>query len=71
MQLSRGEPASAFDAISTPERIDLARSATLEWVEFRDARVMIWADGLIERTTAFLDIDEARAAAERLARERG
>jgi ketosteroid isomerase-like protein len=41
------------------------------WVEFRDARVMIWADGLIERTTAFLDIDEARAAAERLARERG
>jgi hypothetical protein len=41
------------------------------WVEFRDARVMIWAGGLIERTTAFLDIDEARAAAERLARERG
>jgi ketosteroid isomerase-like protein len=41
------------------------------WVEFRDARVMIWADGLIERTTTFLDIDEARAAAERLARERG
>jgi ketosteroid isomerase-like protein len=41
------------------------------WVEFRDARVMIWADGLIERTTAFLDIDEARAAAERLAQERG
>jgi ketosteroid isomerase-like protein len=41
------------------------------WVEFRDARVMIWADGLIERTTAFLDIDEARAAAERLAEERG
>jgi hypothetical protein len=31
---------------------------------------MIWADGLIERTTAFLDIDEARAAAERLAEER-
>jgi ketosteroid isomerase-like protein len=40
------------------------------WVEFRDARVMIWADGLIERTTTFLDIDEARAAADRLARER-
>jgi hypothetical protein len=32
---------------------------------------MIWADGLIERTTLFLDIDEGRAAAERLAEERG
>ena len=41
------------------------------WVEFRDARVMIWADGLMERVTTFLDIDEARAAAERLAHERG
>jgi hypothetical protein len=39
-------------------------------VEFRDARVMIWADGLIERVTAFLDIDEARADADRLAEER-
>jgi ketosteroid isomerase-like protein len=43
---------------------------SIGWVEFRDARVMIWADGLIERTTAFLDIDEARAAADRLAQER-
>jgi ketosteroid isomerase-like protein len=41
------------------------------WVEFRDARVMLWADGLMERVTTFLDIDEARAAAERLAEERG
>jgi ketosteroid isomerase-like protein len=41
------------------------------WVEFRDARVMIWADGLIERVTAFLDIDEGRAAAAQLANERG
>jgi len=32
---------------------------------------MIWADGLMERVTTFLDIDEARAAAERLAHERG
>jgi hypothetical protein len=28
-----------------------------EWVEFRDARVMSWADGLIERVTTFLDIE--------------
>jgi ketosteroid isomerase-like protein len=41
------------------------------WVEFRDARVLVWADGLIERVTTFLEIDEARAAAERLAVERG
>jgi ketosteroid isomerase-like protein len=41
------------------------------WVEFRDARVLVSADGLIERVTTFLDIDEARAAAERLAEERG
>jgi hypothetical protein len=40
------------------------------WVEFRDARVFLWADGLIERVTTFLDIDAARAAAERLAVER-
>jgi ketosteroid isomerase-like protein len=41
------------------------------WVQFRDARVLLWANGLIERVTTFLDIDEARAAAERLAQERG
>jgi ketosteroid isomerase-like protein len=41
------------------------------WVEFRDARVFAWADGLIERVTTFLDIEDARAAAERLAEERG
>jgi hypothetical protein len=28
------------------------------------------ADGLIERTTNYADVDEARAAAERLAEER-
>jgi hypothetical protein len=28
-------------------------------------------DGLIERVMRYLDIDEARAAAERLAKERG
>jgi ketosteroid isomerase-like protein len=41
------------------------------WVEFRDARVLLWADGLVERVNTFLDIDRARAAAERLAEERG
>jgi ketosteroid isomerase-like protein len=40
------------------------------WVEFRDARVLLFADGLVERVNAFVDIDEARAAAARLAEER-
>jgi ketosteroid isomerase-like protein len=37
----------------------------------RSADVFLWVDGLIERVTAYLDIEEARAAAERLAEERG
>jgi ketosteroid isomerase-like protein len=35
------------------------------------AFVYEWSDGLIVRVTASFDIDEARAAAERLAQERG
>jgi ketosteroid isomerase-like protein len=41
------------------------------WVMYRNGAVMTWAGGLIERVTNYPDIDEARAAAERLARERG
>jgi len=33
--------------------------------------VTTWAHGLIERATYYADIDEARAAAERLGQERG
>jgi ketosteroid isomerase-like protein len=40
------------------------------WVHNRHASVGTWVDGLIERTTAYVDIDEARSAAERLAEER-
>ncbi len=40
-------------------------------VELRYACVTSWTDGLIERDTNYTDIDECRAAAERLARERG
>jgi ketosteroid isomerase-like protein len=40
------------------------------WVEFRDARVLLWVDGLLERVSTFLDIDRARVAAKRLAQER-
>jgi ketosteroid isomerase-like protein len=40
-------------------------------VQMRFAAVTTWVDGLIERSTNYTDIDEARAAAERLAEERG
>ena len=39
-------------------------------VEFRYAAVSTWTDGLVERVTTYTDINEARAAAERLADER-
>jgi ketosteroid isomerase-like protein len=41
------------------------------WVQLRYAVVTTWAGGLVERQTHYADIDEARAAAERLAEERG
>jgi ketosteroid isomerase-like protein len=41
------------------------------WVHARVAFVNVWVDGLIQRTTLYEDPDEARAAAERLAQERG
>jgi len=41
------------------------------WVEQRYAAFATWTNGLIERTTNSFDIDQARAAAERRAEERG
>ena len=40
------------------------------FVELRYASVATWADGLIERSTQYTDIDEARAAGEKLAEQR-
>jgi hypothetical protein len=40
-------------------------------VQMRFAGVTTWVDGLIERNTNYTDIDEGRAAAGRLAEERG
>jgi len=39
-------------------------------LQLRYASVAIWRDGLIEHCTQYSDIDEARAAAEQLAKER-
>jgi ketosteroid isomerase-like protein len=40
-------------------------------VQMRFASVGVWADGVVVRQTLYTDIDEARAAAERLAESRG
>ena len=40
-------------------------------VEHRRGMVFLWVQDMIERQTVYLEIDEARAAAERLAEERG
>jgi ketosteroid isomerase-like protein len=40
-------------------------------VRARQAIVYLWVDGMVARATVYPDIDEARAAAERLADERG
>jgi ketosteroid isomerase-like protein len=44
---------------------------SIGFVQLRYADITIWAEGLIEHYTTYTDIDEARAAAERLAQERG
>jgi ketosteroid isomerase-like protein len=44
---------------------------SIGFVQLRYAGITIWAGGLIERWTTYVDIDEARADAERLAQERG
>ena len=41
------------------------------FAQVRLAGAAVWANGVIERQTAYLDIDEGRAVAERLAQERG
>ena len=46
-------------------------SGTTAWVQEALPVVSIWADGLIQRLRTDSDLDEARAAAERLAKERG
>jgi ketosteroid isomerase-like protein len=76
----------AYDEIETEveERRDLGHGlafvvyvqrgklrGSTRWVHARNALVNAWVDGLVQRSTVYEDIDEARAAAERLAEERG
>jgi ketosteroid isomerase-like protein len=41
------------------------------WIQVRYAPVTTWVDGLVRQNTDYFDVDEARAAAERLAEEKG
>ena len=41
------------------------------FIQLRHSYTLTWADGCVERNTVRADIEEARAAAERLAQERG
>jgi ketosteroid isomerase-like protein len=41
------------------------------YMQRREALIGVWHEGMVTRATTFLDIDAARAAAERLAAERG
>jgi ketosteroid isomerase-like protein len=40
------------------------------YVQMHQANVFVWVEGLLVHVTIYVDIDQARAAAERLARER-
>ena len=52
--------------------VQKARPAgSVGYVRYRFAQVVTWVDGVIVRIAGYNDIDQARAAAERLAEERG
>jgi ketosteroid isomerase-like protein len=53
--------------VFTPVREDGRPAGSEGHVEQRLGWVFLWEQGLIERASAYFDIDEARAAAERLA----
>jgi len=41
------------------------------YMQRQEALIGVWEQGMVTHATTYLDIDEARAAAERLAQERG
>ncbi|HME05321.1 MAG TPA: nuclear transport factor 2 family protein [Solirubrobacteraceae bacterium] len=57
----------AFAVVIARGRVDGSSAE----VPFRYASVTTWREGLIARQTNYTDVDEARAAAERLAEEGG
>jgi ketosteroid isomerase-like protein len=81
-----GDWISSFEALTmTAEQIvDLGNGVAMvvyhqrgrpiggtNYVRVRSAMVLVWAHGMIVRATIYPEIDEARTAAERLAKEPG
>jgi ketosteroid isomerase-like protein len=71
-------------AVETEEILDLGNGVTFAvvlqkgrpvgsggWVQMRAGSIGVWAQGVLVRHMLYTDIDEARAAAERLAESRG
>jgi ketosteroid isomerase-like protein len=59
----------AFTVVN--QRARPAGSSSGGYMQRQEALIGVWREGMVTRATTFLDIDEARAAAERLAEERG
>jgi hypothetical protein len=73
------EPATPDLVVFTQRAVDAGNARdidatmsfyVLDWVQLRYAAAATWTEVLIARTTNSLDIDETRAAAERLAESR-
>ena len=58
------------DVVFSPLREEGRLAGSDSHVEQRRGWVYLWVDGMVERQTGYLDIDEVRAAAERLAESR-
>jgi hypothetical protein len=72
MALSLGVRAAAHNGITFHVVRQYARPVgSSQHVQTREAHVSEWVDGMIVRVMVYLDIDEGRAAAERLAESRG
>ena len=53
------------------QRARPAGSSSGAYMQRQEALIGVWEQGMVALATTYLDIDEARAAAERLAQERG
>jgi hypothetical protein len=68
------ERGSRLDGNSVSYSISLERGHPARgagWVQFRYASFSTWRNRLIHRVTLYTDIDQGRAAGERLAEEQG
>jgi ketosteroid isomerase-like protein len=60
-----------FTVVNQRARPAGASTSSSGYMQRQEALIGVWREGVAMRVATFLDIDEARAAAERLAEERG